>query len=182
MVRPRSPHLLALITVPLSVRVSAGGGKIVRGEDRFDPGHGERRVRMDTLDPRMRHWAEEQFAEQHAFCAKVLGVFCLAGNLRIEIRRHIVLADQLVPAPYWRADVCVLPIPFLLSMLRPSQILCAAHQRGQNLVVVLAAAQVARHALRQFLARGIGIGFQESHCSHDEAGHDKTRTGNPVRR
>ena len=75
------------------------GGKIVRGENAFDPGHGQRRVRMDALDPRMRHWAEQQFAEQHAFRSKVLGIFRLARHLRVEIRRRIVLADQLVAGP-----------------------------------------------------------------------------------
>ena len=75
------------------------GGKIVRRENAFDARHGERRVRIDALYPGMRHWAEQQLAEQHAFRSKVLGIFRLAGNLRIEIWRRIVLADQLVAGP-----------------------------------------------------------------------------------
>ena len=72
-------------------------GKIVRGENRFDAGHGQRCVRVDALYPRMRHGAEQQFAEQHAFGAKIFGIFRLAGDLRIEIGGLVVLADQLVP-------------------------------------------------------------------------------------
>ena len=60
------------------------------------PGHGERRVRIDALYPRMRHGAEQQLAEQHAFGAKVFGILRLARDLRIQIRRRVVLADQLV--------------------------------------------------------------------------------------
>ena len=52
--------------------------KIVRGENGFNAGHGERCVRMDALYPRMRHGAEQQFAEQHAVRAKVFRIFCLA--------------------------------------------------------------------------------------------------------
>ncbi len=61
------------------------GGKIVRGENGFDARHGERCVRIDALYPRMRHGAEQQFAEQHAFGAKIFRILCLAGDLRIEI-------------------------------------------------------------------------------------------------
>ena len=50
-------------------------GQIVRGENRSHAGHRQRFARIDTLYPRMRQRAEQQLAEQHAFGAKVFGVF-----------------------------------------------------------------------------------------------------------
>ncbi len=47
----------------------------------------------------------------------------------------------------------------------------AAHQRGQDLVVVLAATQVARDAVRQLLARRVRVDLEEADGGHDEAGH-----------
>src|ERR1700730_5144575 len=49
----------------------------------------------------------------------------------------------------------------------------AAHQRGEDLVVVLAAAEVSRNAVRQFQSGGIRVSFQESYRGHNEAGHTK---------
>src|ERR1035438_1015622 len=58
-----------------------------------------------------------------------------------------------------------------LSKRRPPHILRSAHQRRQNLVVILTAAEISRDTVRQFPARGIGICFQKSDRGHDEAGH-----------
>ena len=74
------PLGLARITVPLSVMLSAGGGQIVRGENRLDAGHRQRRARVDAADARMRHRAQQQLAEQHAVGAIVLGVLRLARS------------------------------------------------------------------------------------------------------
>ena len=50
-------------------------------------------------------------------------------------------------------------------------VLSAAHQRGEDLVVVLAAAQVAGHAVRQFLARRVRVGLEEADRCHHESRH-----------
>ena len=70
--------------------------EFIRGENGFDAGHRQRRARIDTPDPRMRHGAQGQLAEKHAVSAKVLGVFRLPGDFRVEIAGGVVLADQLV--------------------------------------------------------------------------------------
>src|SRR5207245_5197295 len=50
-------------------------------------------------------------------------------------------------------------------------VLGAAHHRAQDLVVVGAAAQVAGNAVRQFGARGVRVGLEETYRRHHEAGH-----------
>ena len=85
--------------------------------------------------------AEQQLAEQHAVDAEVFGVLGLAGDLRDEVRRGVVLADE-----------------FVSAMVSLSHHLSAVHQRGENLVVVLAAAQIAGDAVRQLL-RASGSGW-----------------------
>src|SRR5205809_977488 len=56
-------------------------------------------------------------------------------------------------------------------MSSTSHELCTAHHRGENLVVVLAAAQIARDAMRQFLTRRTWIGFEIPDRRHHEARH-----------
>src|ERR1035441_7437551 len=53
----------------------------------------------------------------------------------------------------------------------PPHILCAAHHGVEDLVVVLATAQVSRDAVCEFSTRGIWICLQEADRRHDEAGH-----------
>ena len=45
------------------------------------------------------------------------------------------------------------------------------HERSQNLVVILTAAQISGDAVGEFLARGVGVCLQETGCRHDEARH-----------
>ena len=83
--------------------------------------------------------------------------FALPGDLREQVRRRVVLADQLVIA----AGLSVRDdLSSTSHALRTSSCICAVHQRGENLVVVLAAAQVAGNAVRQFRARGIRVCLQ----------------------
>src|SRR5580692_11623234 len=56
-------------------------------------------------------------------------------------------------------------------MTGPPEVFGAAHHGVQNLVVILAAAKISRNAVRELLSRGVGICFQESYGSHQEAGH-----------
>src|ERR1700676_511667 len=56
-------------------------------------------------------------------------------------------------------------------MLHLPHVLGAPHQRGEDLVIVLAAAQVSRNPMRQLFSCGIGVCLQKAHCGHDEAGH-----------
>ena len=55
---------------------------------------------MWVVDPflynRVANGAEQKLAEQHAFRAKVLGVFRLARHLRIKVGRFVILAHELV--------------------------------------------------------------------------------------
>ncbi len=73
-----------------------GAGHVVGGQDRLDAGHRQRGARVEARHPRVRVRADEQFREQHAFDAVVLGVFRLAGDLGDEVGGGVVLADQLV--------------------------------------------------------------------------------------
>ena len=120
---------------PFSIR------QVVGGEDRLDARHRQRRAGVDAAHARVRHRAEEQLAEQHAVGAEVLGVLRAAGDLGDVVGRHVVGADQLLVSHY----------------VVPPHVLGALHQRGEDLVVVLAAAQVAGDAVRQ-LARASGSG------------------------
>jgi hypothetical protein len=154
-------------------------GKIVRCENGFDAGHGERCFRIDAPYPRMRHWTEQQFAEQHAFRAKILSVLGIARDFCIEVRGLVVLANQFVPGAVGALGslggvsrfFLSARLSLSLSKRRPPHILRPAHQRRQNLVVILTAAEISRDPVRQLPARGIGIRFQESDRSHYEAGH-----------
>jgi hypothetical protein len=86
----------------------------------------------------MRQRTEQQLAEQHAFGAKIFGVSRLSRDLCVEVGSCIVFADQLVLRP-------VLTIAGLLDTLLDMSVphpFRAAHQRGEDLVVVLAAAQI----------------------------------------
>src|SRR4029453_2723859 len=56
-------------------------------------------------------------------------------------------------------------------MSRLPHVLSTAHQRGENLVVVLAATEVARDPVRELRARWVWIRLEEAHRGHDEAGH-----------
>src|ERR1700689_4713664 len=56
-------------------------------------------------------------------------------------------------------------------MIGLPQVFGAAHHCVENLVVVLTAAQISGNSMRQFLACGIWICFQESDGGHHEAGH-----------
>jgi hypothetical protein len=153
-------------------------GKIVGCENGFDAGHGERCFRIDALYPRMRHGTEQQLAEQHAFRAKILGVLRIARDFGIEVRSLVVLANQFVSGAVDAlgslggvSRVLVIEDLISLSKRRPPHILRPAHQRRQNLVVILAAAEISRDTVRQFQAGGIGICLQVSDRGHDEAGH-----------
>ena len=57
------------------VQAVGGRGNIVGSENRLDPGHRQGIIHIDMLDAGMRHGAEHQPAKQHAFSAKVLGIF-----------------------------------------------------------------------------------------------------------
>ena len=68
--------------------------QVVGGEDRLHAGHRERGARVDAAHARVRHRAEEELGEQHAVGAEVFGVARPAGDLRDEVRRRVVLADE----------------------------------------------------------------------------------------
>jgi hypothetical protein len=75
-----------------------GGGRrqIVRRENRFHTRHRERGAEIHTSDASMRQGTEQQLAEEHAVGAIILGIFGLAGYLRHQVGRGIILADQLM--------------------------------------------------------------------------------------
>src|SRR5678815_975463 len=56
-------------------------------------------------------------------------------------------------------------------MSRLPHVLSTTHQRGENLVVVLAATEVAGDPVRELRARRVWIRLEEAHRGHDEARH-----------
>src|SRR5215469_18779395 len=46
-----------------------------------------------------------------------------------------------------------------------------AHERGENLIVVLTPAEISRHAVRHFKTCGIGIYLEKPDRRHDESRH-----------
>ncbi len=123
---------------PRSVTPSAGAGRSSAVRIAFTPG-----IASAALASMLRTRAcgiglSSSFANSMPSARIVLGVLRLARHLRDEVGRRVVLADQFVLV------VCQ-------PWLRPPHQFRAAHQRGENLVVVLAAAQIARDAVRQFL-------------------------------
>ena len=92
--------ILALL-VGLDDRAQIGdavGGRrqVILRKNRFDPGHGQRLAQIKMFHASVRHRTQQQLAEQHAFGAEVFGILRLAGHFRVEIRRGVVLADELV--------------------------------------------------------------------------------------
>src|SRR5690242_20555130 len=90
---------------------------------------------------------------------------------------------RLKPAPKGRADSPAIRVTLVgtssamsgppLGMCGSSfpQVLRAAHHGVENLVVVLAAAEIAGDAVRQLGARGVGILLEEAHRRHNESRH-----------
>src|SRR5271154_5657865 len=58
-------------------------------------------------------------------------------------------------------------------MVRLPHVAGAAHQRSEDLVIVLAAAQVPRNTVRQFGSRGVWVCFEEPNRGHDKSRHTK---------
>src|SRR5262245_41242685 len=56
-------------------------------------------------------------------------------------------------------------------MSRLPHVLSTAHQRGENLVVVLTATEVAGDPVRELCARRVWIRLEEAHRRHDESRH-----------
>ena len=82
--------------MPLSLMLSAGAGSSSAVRIALTPGIASAARASMLANARMRHGAQHQLAEQHAVGAIVLGVFRLARDLREEVGRRVVLADQLV--------------------------------------------------------------------------------------
>ena len=59
-------------------------------------GQRERRARVDVAHARMRHRAQQELAEHHAFGAEILRVLGLAGDFAVHVGRHEVLSQQVV--------------------------------------------------------------------------------------
>ncbi len=68
--------------------------QIVRGQNRVHTWHRQRATRIDVDDSRVRPRTEHQLGEQHAVGAEVFGVLGLAGDLRDQIGRLVVVTDQ----------------------------------------------------------------------------------------
>ena len=68
--------------------------QIVGGQHRPHARNRQRRRGVDAADAAVRHRAQQQLAEQHAFRAVVLGVAGPAGDFRHQVRRRVVLPDE----------------------------------------------------------------------------------------
>ena len=71
------------------------GRQVVDGEDGLDARHGQRGARVDAGHASVGHRAQEELGEEHAFRAEVLGVAGASGDLRYQVRRGVVPADEL---------------------------------------------------------------------------------------
>ena len=79
---------------PRSVTMSAGRRNVTRQKDRLHAGHRQRRADVDAASARVRQRAEQQPRVQHPVGFVVFRVLRLPGDLRHEIRRHIVLSNE----------------------------------------------------------------------------------------
>ena len=144
----------------LAPATTAGKSSAVRIA--FTPGMRQRRARVDPRDPRMRHRAEEQLREEHAVGAEVLGVLRLSGDLRDEIRRGVVLSDQLwiQPRPSsstWQAATS-LGVATGAATVGHRDMICGVNSSGScgflgNALFVPMAAQHAFESVIAFVAR-----------------------------
>src|ERR1035437_6325147 len=173
MVRPRSPHLLALITVPLSVRVSAGAGRSFAVRMALTPDIASAASAWIRFTRACGMGLSNNLQNNMPSARKSSAYFAWPVTFAYKSGVVQFLPISLYPVPYWRSAGLLGATTFLLSNLRPPQILSPTHHRGEDLVIVLAAAQASRDAVRQLLAGRIGICFQVSHRGHDEAGHAK---------
>src|SRR5262249_6380463 len=55
-------------------------------------------ARIEAAHAGVGHWTEQQLHEEHAVGSVVFGVLCSSSHFRHQIRRLVVLADQLVVA------------------------------------------------------------------------------------
>ena len=176
-----------MITAPRSVTESAGAGKIIHGDHALHAGHRQGFTGIDVQHFGVRVRAEQQLGEQHAFGAIILGVFRFAGDLGDQVRRGVVLPDQLrlvfaggvlavtngwfAASAFGAFALGSVGLFAELDIFHSPREFGAAHERSENLVVILAPAEVARNAVREFRPRRIRIRFQKSNGGHDEAGH-----------
>ena len=70
--------------------------QVVGRQHRLDTGHGERLARLDPPHAAVRHRAQQQLAEQHAVRAEILRVLRPARDFGDQIRRRVVVTEQLV--------------------------------------------------------------------------------------
>src|SRR6202044_541851 len=73
--------------------------------------------------------------------------------------------------PYSRAGAAAGLTSLVSGMNGVPHIFCPTHQRGENLVVVLASAQIARDSIGQLGSGRIGVRLEKRHRRHDETGH-----------
>ena len=129
--------------------------QILGGQNAVHAGHGQRGRRVDAEHPRVRTRARHQLDEDHAVGTEVFGVLRLAGDLRDQVGRDVVVAEELELHLLGRLDgLCRRDWLLLFSHgLRPPRLVGCDHHDVENLVVVGTPAQVAGNAVRQLLAR-----------------------------
>src|SRR5690606_9366643 len=71
-------------------------GHVVRRQHAEHALHRKRLGVVDVAHPCMRHRRQHQAADHHAVHAEILRVLRLAGDLAVHVRRHEILAEQLV--------------------------------------------------------------------------------------
>ena len=74
---------------------SGGLRQVVGRDDGFDARHRQRRGRVDVADTRVWQRAQEQLGEQHPVRAVIVCEFRAPSDLCHDVRRRVVLANQL---------------------------------------------------------------------------------------
>src|SRR5579872_1210874 len=177
--RPRSPRGSALISAPRSVYESAGAGRSSCVTMPFTPGMA-RASRASMCKIRACGYGlSSSFAKimpstrkSSAYFAFPVTLAIMSGVVKFS-PTSFALLEGVLAVTSGRYVVLALESIRELDMFHSPRKFSASHQRIQNLVVILASAQITRHSARKFSTSRIRIGLEESNSGHDESGHAK---------
>src|SRR5579872_1762983 len=177
--RPRSPRGSALISAPRSVYESAGAGRSSCVTMPFTPGMA-RASRASMCKIRACGYGlSSSFAKIMPSTRKSSEYFAFPVTLAIMSGvvkfspTSFALLGGVLEVTSGRSVAFALGSIGELDMFHPPREFSAPHQRSQNLVVILAPAEIARNTAREFSTSRIWICLEESNGGHYESGHAK---------